>query len=163
MQTCRVHPTSCVRLSHDSLVCFSSIHTHRYRSDPEGYQKLVDAGDADGVMALLTNEKVEKQVLKRSRLKAAAYGTEPMMLPNTDNAGSQSDQHNDETNMVAAAAATAVVATLNALRHEKMKGKVDPDVIESVYRDIIIPMTKDVEVAYLFKRCGKEPPPEYRP
>lgn len=107
-------------------------------------------------MALLTNKQVEKQVLKRSRMKAAAYGTEPMMLPT-----SQSD--NDETNMVAAAAATAVVATMDALRHEKMKGKVDPGAIESVYRDIIIPMTKDVEVAYLFLRCGKEPPPEYRP
>lgn len=130
------------------------LHPPRYRSDPEGYQKLVEAGDADGVMALLTNEKVEKQVLKRSRMKAAAYGTEPMVLP------SQSDH--DETNLVAAAAATAVVATLDALRHEKMKGKVDPDVIESIYSDIIIPMTKDVEVAYLFLRCGKEPPPEYR-
>lgn len=106
-------------------------------------------------MALLTNEQVEKQVLKRSRMKACAYGTEPMILP------SQSDH--DETNMVAAAAATAVVATLDAMRQEKTKGKVDPDVIESVYRDIIIPMTKDVEVAYLFKRCGREPPPEYVP
>ena len=128
---------------------------HRYRSDPEGYQKLVDANDPDGVMALLTNEKVEKQVLKRSRMKAAAYGTEPMVLP--------SQSEHDETNMVAAAAATAVVATLDALRHKKTKGKVDPAVIEWVYRDIIIPMTKDIEVAYLFKRCGKEPPPEYRP
>ena len=115
----------------------------------------MDAGDADGVMALLTNEKVERQVLKRSRMKAAAYGTEPMMLP------SQSDE--DETNMVAAAAATAVVATMDALRHQKMKGKVDPDVIETVYRDIIIPLTKDIEVAYLFRRCGRDPPQKYNP
>lgn len=107
-------------------------------------------------MRLLTNEKVEAQVLKRSRMKAAAYGTEPMMLP------SQSDD--DVTNMVAAAAATAVVATLDAIRHHNRgKGKVDPDVIEAVYRDIIIPMTKDVEVAYLFKRCGRQPPPEFTP
>jgi len=88
-------------------------------------------------------------------MKAAAYGTEPMVLPG--------QSENDETNMVAAAAATAVVATLDAMRHEKIKGKVDPDVIESIYRDIIIPMTKDVEVAYLFLRCGREPPPKYKP
>ena len=52
-----------------------------------------------------------------------------------------------------------------ALSEKKGKhiGKVDPAVIESVYRDIVIPLTKDVEVAYLFRRCGKEPPPEYAP
>lgn len=106
-------------------------------------------------MALLTNKKVEKQVLKRSRMKAAAYGTEPMMLPD------HSDD--DETNMVAAAAATAVLATMDAVRQRKMKGKVDPNVIEKVYRDIIIPITKDVEVNYLFRRCGRDPPPEFVP
>ena len=42
------------------------------------------------------------------------------------------------------------------------KKKVDPAVIEEVYRDIIIPMTKDIEVAYLFRRCGREPPEGYR-
>lgn len=142
-----------------ALFCFARVYNdNRYRSDPDGYQKLVDAGDAEGVMRLLTNEKVEKQVLKRSRLKAAAYGTEPMMIP--------SSSENDETGMVAAAAATAVVATMDSLRHpikRGKQGKVDPDVIEAVYRDIIIPMTKDVEVAYLFKRCGRDPPPEYTP
>ncbi len=45
----------------------------------------------------------------------------------------------------------------------KQHGKVDPAVIEFVYRDIIIPITKDIEVAYLFRRCGKVPPPEYAP
>jgi hypothetical protein len=41
--------------------------------------------------------------------------------------------------------------------------KVCPTTVESVYRDIIIPLTKDIEVAYLFRRCGKEPPPEFAP
>ena len=41
--------------------------------------------------------------------------------------------------------------------------KVCPSTVEAVYRDLIIPMTKDVEVAYLFRRCGREPPPEYAP
>ena len=31
--------------------------------------------------------------------------------------------------------------------------------IADLYRDIIIPLTKDVEVQYLFHRLGKEPPP----
>jgi len=41
------------------------------------------------------------------------------------------------------------------------EGKVDPLIIESIYRQLIIPMTKDIEVAYLFLRCGKEPPVEF--
>lgn len=51
-----------------------------------------------------------------------------------------------------------------ALAVEDAQGvKVDPAVIETIYRNFIIPLTKDVEVAYLFRRCGKEPPTEYAP
>jgi len=133
----------------------------KYRADPQAYQKLVDANDADGVMKLLTNEAVEEQVLRRARLKAATYGREPMLssIP-TPASGC------DDTAILAAAAASAVVAAVEALSHDdkgKQLGKVDPEVIESVYRDIVIPLTKDVEVAYLFRRCGKEPPPQYAP
>lgn len=132
----------------------------KYRADPEAYQKLVDANDADGVMELLTNEAVEEQVLRRARLKAATYGREPM-LSSIPTPSSECD----DTAILAAAAASAVVAAVEALSHDKGKqlGKVDPAVIESVYRDIVIPLTKDVEVAYLFRRCGKKPPPEYAP
>ena len=132
----------------------------KYRADPEEYQRLVEANDADGVMRLLTDEAVEEQVLRRARLKAATYGREPMLssIP-TPESGC------DDTAMLAAAAASAVVAAVEALSKEegKQQGKVDPAVIESVYRDIVIPLTKDVEVAYLFRRCGKEPPPQYAP
>lgn len=128
----------------------------KYRSDPEEYQRLVDAGDAEGVMRLLTNDKVEEQVLRRARLKAATYGTEPLLAEMPPIA------HNDMASIVAQAAASAVVAALEALDDNMTETKVDPRTIESVYRDIIIPMTKDVEVAYLFSRCGREPPPPYR-
>jgi len=130
----------------------------KYRSDPEEYQRLVDAGDAEGVMRLLTNDKVEKKVLRRARLKAATYGREPLLaeLPPIE--------HGESTSIVAAAAAAAVVAALEALGEDKgQKGKVDPAVIESVYEKIIIPVTKDIEVAYLFRRCGREPPAKYAP
>ena len=134
----------------------------KYRSDPDEYQRLVDAGDADGVMELLTNASVEAKVLRRSRLKAATYGSEPLLseLPPIEGSDATST-------LVAAAAASAVVAALSALdgHHQysgsAYKGKVDPSVIEEVYRDIIIPMTKEIEVAYLFRRCGREPPEGY--
>ena len=37
--------------------------------------------------------------------------------------------------------------------------KVDPMLIADIYRDTIIPLTKDVEVRYLFQRVGLKPPP----
>ena len=85
----------------------------KYQSNPEGFQKLVDEGDADGVMALLTNEEVEKQVLTRARLKASTYGREPLMssLPQVERGdGDQS------TAVIAAAAAAAVVAAVEAMQ-----------------------------------------------
>ncbi|KAG7343981.1 chorismate mutase [Nitzschia inconspicua] len=132
----------------------------KYLADPEGYQKLVDAGDAEGVMKLLTNEIVEAKVLRRARLKAATYGTEPLLaeLPPLRAEGGE------KTSIVAAAAASAVVAAIEAMGDDDTtEKKVCPATVESIYRDLIIPLTKDVEVAYLFRRCGREPPPEYAP
>ena len=57
-----------------------------------------------------------------------------------------------------------MVAAVEAVKSDSASrklGKVDPSIIESIYRQLIIPMTKDIEVAYLFIRCGKQPPPEY--
>lgn len=34
----------------------------------------------------------------------------------------------------------------------------EPQVIAAIYRDFIIPLTKDVEVMYLFERVGIQPP-----
>ena len=147
----------------------------KYLSNPEGYQKLVDSANAEGVMQLLTNTLVEAQVLRRARLKATTYGTEPILV-NHDGGTSR----NDDISVVAAAAASAVAAAMETIKLDEQlpnnnanglgyenKGKkrsvskVDPLVIESIYRDIIIPMTKDVEVAYLFRRCGRTPPFPY--
>ena len=74
----------------------------KYQSNPEGFQKLVGADDADGVMELLTNAKVEEQVLTRARLKATTYGREPMLssLPSV----SGSDEDDNSTSIIAAAA-----------------------------------------------------------
>lgn len=138
----------------------------KYRSNPAGFKRLVEEGDADGVMELLTNAKVEEQVLTRARLKATTYGREPLLSSLPTVKGGEDD---NTTSIIAAAAAAAVVAAVEALKKSEedddlcstIRGKVDPAVIESIYRQLIIPMTKDVEVAYLFLRCGRDPPVEY--
>ena len=135
----------------------------KYRSDPEGYQRLVDNNDAEGVMELLTNSVVEEKVLRRARLKASTYGRQPLMtqLPNE-----KAVECSDTASFVAAAAASAVASAFEALGESEKQvkdGKVDPAVIEDIYRKFIIPLTKDIEVAYLFRRCGRDPPPEYAP
>ena len=136
----------------------------KFLSDPDEYKRLVDNNDADGVMKLLTNEAVEEKVLRRARLKAATYGQEPLLaeLPPLPNG------NKEMTAIVAAAAASAVVAAIEAMDNTAggstgRTTKVCPATVESIYRDLIIPLTKDVEVAYLFRRCGREPPPEYAP
>jgi len=134
----------------------------KYLGDPEGYQALVDANDAEGVMKLLTNEAVELKVLRRARLKAATYGTEPLLADLPPLYG----EEKTTSSIVAAAAASAVVAALEAMGEDEENdtaNKVCPSTVEAIYRDLIIPLTKDVEVAYLFRRCGKEPPPEFAP
>jgi chorismate mutase len=40
------------------------------------YTKLIQEGDTDGIMELLTNAVVEEKVLQRVRNKACAYGQE---------------------------------------------------------------------------------------
>jgi chorismate mutase len=132
----------------------------KYLGDPEGYQALVEANDAEGVMKLLTNEAVELKVLRRARLKAATYGSEPLLADLPALYG----ESKSTSTIVAAAAASAVVAALAALGDDnESANKVCPSTVEAIYRDLIIPLTKDVEVASLFRRCGKEPPPEFAP
>ena len=131
----------------------------KYLGDPEEYQALVDANDAEGVMKLLTNEAVELKVLRRARLKAATYGSEPLLADLPPLYG----ESKSTSTIVAAAAASAVVAALEALGDDNESEKLCPGTVEAIYRDLIIPLTKDVEVAYLFRRCGKEPPPQFAP
>jgi chorismate mutase len=104
----------------------------KYQSDPMKYQTLVDAGDAQGVMDQLTNVKVEEKVLKRARLKAATYGREPVAEEDLILQKQQGD--NKHTNSPNA-------GTVGG-KNTSEQGKVDPLVIERIYRDFIIPLTK---------------------
>ena len=49
----------------------------KFQEQEEAYTKLIEANDAEGIMELLTNKKVEEILLKRVALKAATYGRYP--------------------------------------------------------------------------------------
>jgi chorismate mutase len=93
----------------------------KFAEDPDGYISLLNAGDVEGVLRLLTNVEVEKRVLRRAYLKASTYGQD--------------------------------------LNGDTEGYKVDPMLIADIYREMIIPLTKDVEVRYLFRRINRVPPP----
>lgn len=98
---------------HPNIYCFPSVGT------PHRYTALIRNVDAAGLMAELTKPEVEKKVLARVRLKAAAYGQDPQ---NADSA----------------------------------KPKVHPDTIAYMYGRWVMPLTKEVQVAYLLARL--DPP-----
>lgn len=99
----------------------------KFLAQTEEYTKLIKAGDRAGIMELLTNREVEERVIKRVQNKAMAYGQEIT----------------DDTSLVHGSAIPD-----DMLKHFK----VNPESMGRLYRDIIIPLTKDVEVDYLMKR-----------
>eukprot|EP01117_Protostelium_nocturnum_P012751 TRINITY_DN4716_c0_g1_i2.p1 TRINITY_DN4716_c0_g1~~TRINITY_DN4716_c0_g1_i2.p1 ORF type:complete len:488 (-),score=111.72 TRINITY_DN4716_c0_g1_i2:546-2009(-) len=88
----------------------------KYREDPEGYSRLIEENNIEGIMSKLTNMEVERRLLSRVFRKASTYGQEP------DTA--EADKH----------------------------FKIEPSKIEELYRDFVIPLTKEVEVLYLVER-----------
>lgn len=99
------------------------------RAKPEEYTALIKAQDAAGLMELLTDVKVEQMVVERVRLKAATFGADinPAAAANSQQAGS-----------------------------DGKRCKIQPDVLASMYDKMVMPLTKDVQVAYLLRRLDHE-------
>lgn len=105
----------------------------KFQEDEETYRKLIKEGNVAAVVAKLTNQEVERNVLRRAFVKASTYGQDivstnpasPPPVPDTS----------------------------------RTAYKIDPMLIADIYRDMIIPLTKDVEVRYLYHRVGIPPPP----
>lgn len=98
------------------------------RAKPEEYTELIKAQDAAGLMELLTDVKVEQMVVERVRLKAATFG--------------------QDINPAAAAAGSA--------QQGGGRCKIQPDVLAEMYDKHVMPLTKDVQVAYLLRRLDHE-------
>ncbi|CAM9317282.1 unnamed protein product [Scytosiphon promiscuus] len=108
----------------------------KFQNDSKTYQDLCRAGDARGVLELLTNKAVEKRVLQRAFIKASTYGRD---INDVSGLGPQATE--DEEGGGGAV-------------KEEGNFKVNPQYIVDIYRDTVIPLTKDVEILYLFQRTG---------
>lgn len=110
----------------------------KFLNDQAGYTTLLEKGDTMAVLDLLTNVEVERKVLRRAYLKAKNYGQDISI----DESKKREIKRNDIGE-----------------GKDDMDYKVDPKLIADIYRDMIIPLTKDVEIRYLYNRVGLEPPP----
>ncbi|ETV80727.1 chorismate mutase, variant [Aphanomyces astaci] len=97
----------------------------KFQAETKRYTALILANDAEGIMDALTNLAVEDKVVMRVRFKASTYGQDIV----------------DDTT-------TTIHDNSNSIEH----CKVDPQVIADLYRNFVMPLTKQVQVAYLLQR-----------
>jgi chorismate mutase len=93
-------------------------------AQPEEYTELIQAQDAEGLMALLTNQAVEDRVVRRVENKAKVFGSD----------------------------ISEEVPESLALPLGSDSFKLAPERVADLYYRWIMPMTKDVQVQYLLRR-----------
>ncbi|KAJ2517217.1 chorismate mutase aro7 [Coemansia sp. RSA 1939] len=112
--------------------------------DPEHhaeYVRLIRERNSERLMQLLTNARVEEKLLKRLKAKAMIYGQD------------LSSATLDADGCTTVNGANALLADASAApAEERVKSRVDYDLVVSLYRDYVIPLTKEVEVEYLLHR-----------
>jgi chorismate mutase len=107
----------------------------KFRGDPAGYAALAAAGDAPGIYDRLTDEAVEAAVLARVAAKAATFGADV-----------------DPATTTPAGAGGVAGAAAGELADAAPGSKVDPAAVAGLYADVVLPLTKEVQVQYLLAR-----------
>ena len=117
------------RIHYGKFVAESKFQDPKYR---DKYIELIRAGDRDGIMATLTNEQVEKQLLERLRLKVDVYGQD-LSKRDIDNSSANGDSNENGY----------------CLLNGKNNGlRVDAALVVDLYQKYVIPLTKEVELEY---------------
>ncbi|KIZ03964.1 hypothetical protein MNEG_3998 [Monoraphidium neglectum] len=145
----------------------------KFRARPEAYTPLIRARDADGLMALLTDEPQERRVVERVRIKAATFGQDIEIPADVTTAGGGSAAWFARSAAAAAAnvmgGATAAAAAGGGADGDGSgtgagagtallpRFKVSFDALADIYDRIVMPLTKDVQVMYLLQRLDDEP------
>ncbi|GAX84171.1 hypothetical protein CEUSTIGMA_g11594.t1 [Chlamydomonas eustigma] len=125
----------------------------KFREKTYEYTQLIKSRNADGIMELLTDEAVEERVIARVALKAATFGQDIGSTLMSSSGGGSSGTNIFDTNHTSGLAANADSKSL------KPTLKIQPDVVASVYKDWVMPLTKEVEVLYLLGRLQHTSPP----
>eukprot|EP00884_Botryococcus_braunii_P009091 jgi/Botrbrau1/18183/Bobra.53_1s0049.2 len=99
----------------------------KFAAHPATYTSLIKQHDTEGLMDLLTDVNVENKVLQRVRRKAEMYGQD------LDDVSASGDGQ---------------VGLENRPSHYK----VDPKLIADLYERWVMPLTKEVQIAYLLRR-----------
>ncbi len=107
----------------------------KYLQNPEEYATMINEGNVKGVLDLLTNIEVERNVIRRAFVKASTYGQD-----------------------IVSTSITQLSLPQPMKGHTATGYKIEPMLIADIYRDMVIPLTKDVEIRYLYHRVGKTPP-----
>lgn len=101
----------------------------KFRDETEKARGLIEARDREGLMAFITKPEVEERNIKRVVLKARTF--------------SQNISQGED-------------GQLQPTPSEFTTYKIDPEYIGAVFRDFLMPLTKDVEVDYLLARLEAE-------
>ncbi|KAJ2852802.1 chorismate mutase aro7, partial [Coemansia erecta] len=123
------------RIHYGKFVAESKFQDPKHHDE---YVRLIKEKDSDRLMELLTNTHVEEMLLKRLKTKAIIYGQD------LSSSGPKADGSVNGAN--------AMLADAEKAAEERAKTRVDYDLVVSLYRDYVIPLTKEVEIEYLLHR-----------
>ncbi|KAK9862077.1 hypothetical protein WJX84_001660 [Apatococcus fuscideae] len=98
----------------------------KFRAQEEVYREQVERQDADALMHLLTDVRVEQQVVDRVRRKAELYGRD--------------------------ASASGSSEAGAASRDDEAPCKIAPEAVADLYARWLMPLNKQVQIAYLLRR-----------
>lgn len=103
----------------------------KFRTEREKAERLITSGDREGLMAFITKPDVELKNIQRVILKARTF--------------SQNISGGEEGQLAPAPS-------------KDTSYKLNPDLVGAVFRDYIMPLTKEVEVEYLLARLAEGGP-----
>lgn len=128
----------------------------KYLLEPEKFEVLVRKRDIRGINELLTNSIVEERVIQR----LFNFHIQYLLCCSISYLPEESRvlRLNNKAVNHCRARLKAVAFGQDAFSDVDVGFKVDPRHIVALYRDMIIPLTKQVQVRYLFERVGVDPP-----
>lgn len=144
-----------------------SPHFFPRRGDPARYRALAASADEAGLMEALTDAAVEDRVVERVRRKAAAHAG---LGPSIDRSGDEADGPAGPAASTSGGGGAGEAGEggegggqnppAPGVRREASPdaiGGLDPDAVADLYRRWVMPMTKEVQVAYLLRRGDPAP------